>query len=81
MYIFSRMTCSGGFQTSAVPPADEEATGSFPGGELSRELPLGLSCVLPPAVRPGPPGPGPLDTAWPDMTPHLNLTVKLNLVS
>lgn len=66
---------------SAVPPACEEAGGSFPGGELSHELLLGLSCVQLPAASPEPPGPSPLATAWPDMTPYLNLIVKLNLVS
>lgn len=76
MHIFLRITCSGGFQISA---AHEEAMRSFPGGELSHELPPGLSCVWPlwlPAQS------HPALVPWPlpglhDPTPELNSQIKL----
>lgn len=73
MHIFLRTVCSGGFQTSVVPLAMKKLWEGLQEETSLVRSHLGLR------VSPEPPGPDPLATALPDMTPHLNLTVKLNL--
>lgn len=71
--------CSGGFQTTVVPPAMNKLWEGLQEEISLMRCHLGFSCVQPLAASPEPPSPGPL--ALPDPTPHLNQTVKLNLVS